>query len=103
MMPLIKDYLRLGAYAGAGAVVDRQFGTTAFLSSYRSRPLTLAISRIRRAGRSSTAHRIEARAEGAIEANRHRRIGKLIDENIFISGGIDGSMAGCQLFALAFL
>ena len=28
MLPLIKDYLRLGAYAGAGAVVDRQFGTT---------------------------------------------------------------------------
>jgi len=28
MLPLIKDYLRVGAYAGAGAVVDRQFGTT---------------------------------------------------------------------------
>ena len=28
MLPLIKDYLRFGAYAGAGAVVDRQFGTT---------------------------------------------------------------------------
>ena len=28
MLPLIKDYLRLGAYADAGAVVDRQFGTT---------------------------------------------------------------------------
>ena len=28
MLPLIKDCLRLGAYAGAGAVVDRQFGTT---------------------------------------------------------------------------
>ncbi len=26
--PLIKAYLRLGAYIGAGAVVDRQFGTT---------------------------------------------------------------------------
>ena len=28
MLPLIKDYLRLGAYAGADAVVDRQFETT---------------------------------------------------------------------------
>jgi putative hemolysin len=28
MPPLIKGYLRLGAYAGDGAVVDRQFGTT---------------------------------------------------------------------------
>jgi len=26
--PLIKGYLRLGAYVGDGAVVDRQFGTT---------------------------------------------------------------------------
>ena len=26
--PLIKAYLRLGAYVGDGAVVDRQFGTT---------------------------------------------------------------------------
>jgi putative hemolysin len=26
--PLIKGYLRLGAYIGDGAVVDRQFGTT---------------------------------------------------------------------------
>jgi putative hemolysin len=28
MPPLIKGYLRLGARFGAGAVVDRQFGTT---------------------------------------------------------------------------
>jgi L-ornithine Nalpha-acyltransferase len=28
MPPLIKGYLRLGAYIGEGAVVDRQFGTT---------------------------------------------------------------------------
>jgi putative hemolysin len=28
MPPLIKGYLRLGAYAGDGAVVDHQFGTT---------------------------------------------------------------------------
>jgi L-ornithine Nalpha-acyltransferase len=28
MPPLIKGYLRLGAYAGDGAVIDRQFGTT---------------------------------------------------------------------------
>ncbi len=28
MPPLIKGYLRLGAYAGDGAVVDQQFGTT---------------------------------------------------------------------------
>ena len=28
MPPLIKAYLRLGAYIGAGAVVDHQFGTT---------------------------------------------------------------------------
>jgi putative hemolysin len=28
MPPLIKGYLRLGAYIGDGAVVDRQFGTT---------------------------------------------------------------------------
>lgn len=28
MPPLIKGYLRLGAYVGEGAVVDRQFGTT---------------------------------------------------------------------------
>lgn len=28
MPPLIKGYLRLGAYVGDGAVVDRQFGTT---------------------------------------------------------------------------
>lgn len=28
MPPLIKGYLRLGAYAGDGAVVDKQFGTT---------------------------------------------------------------------------
>ena len=27
-MPLIKGYLRLGAYIGDGAVVDHQFGTT---------------------------------------------------------------------------
>ena len=26
--PLIKGYLRLGAYVGDGAVIDRQFGTT---------------------------------------------------------------------------
>ncbi len=28
MPPLIKGYLRLGAYTGDGAVIDRQFGTT---------------------------------------------------------------------------
>ena len=28
MPPLIKGYLRLGAYVGDGAVVDKQFGTT---------------------------------------------------------------------------
>jgi putative hemolysin len=28
MPPLIKGYLRLGAYVGDGAVIDRQFGTT---------------------------------------------------------------------------
>jgi len=28
MPPLIKAYLRLGAYVGEGAVIDRQFGTT---------------------------------------------------------------------------
>jgi len=27
MPPLIKGYLRLGAYIGDGAVIDRQFGT----------------------------------------------------------------------------
>jgi putative hemolysin len=26
--PLLKGYLRLGAYVGEGAVVDREFGTT---------------------------------------------------------------------------
>jgi putative hemolysin len=26
--PLIKGYLRIGAFVGDGAVVDRQFGTT---------------------------------------------------------------------------
>ena len=26
--PLIKGYLRLGAFVGQGAVIDRQFGTT---------------------------------------------------------------------------
>jgi len=26
--PLIKGYLRLGAYVGHGAVIDRKFGTT---------------------------------------------------------------------------
>jgi putative hemolysin len=26
--PLVKGYLRVGAYFGDGAVVDRQFGTT---------------------------------------------------------------------------
>ena len=26
--PLIKGYLRLGAFVGDGAVIDRQFGTT---------------------------------------------------------------------------
>ena len=26
--PLIKGYLRLGAYVGQGAVIDRKFGTT---------------------------------------------------------------------------
>ncbi len=26
--PLIKGYLRLGAYVGEGAVIDKQFGTT---------------------------------------------------------------------------
>jgi putative hemolysin len=26
--PLIKGYLRVGAYVGDGAVIDRQFGTT---------------------------------------------------------------------------
>jgi putative hemolysin len=29
--PLIKGYLRLGAYIGDGAVIDRQFGTTDIL------------------------------------------------------------------------
>src|SRR5690606_20282179 len=29
--PLIKGYLRLGAYIGDGAVIDHQFGTTAVL------------------------------------------------------------------------
>ena len=28
MPPLIKAYLRLGAFVGEGAVIDRQFGTT---------------------------------------------------------------------------
>ena len=28
MPPLIKGYLRLGAFIGDGAVIDRQFGTT---------------------------------------------------------------------------
>ena len=28
MPPLIKAYLRLGAFVGDGAVIDRQFGTT---------------------------------------------------------------------------
>jgi putative hemolysin len=28
MPPLIKGYLRLGAFVGNGAVIDRQFGTT---------------------------------------------------------------------------
>jgi L-ornithine Nalpha-acyltransferase len=28
MPPLIKGYLRLGAYIGDGAVIDHQFGTT---------------------------------------------------------------------------
>ena len=28
MPPLVKGYLRLGAYVGDGAVIDRQFGTT---------------------------------------------------------------------------
>jgi L-ornithine Nalpha-acyltransferase len=28
MPPLIKGYVRLGAYVGDGAVIDRQFGTT---------------------------------------------------------------------------
>ncbi len=28
MPPLIKGYLRLGAFVGDGAVVDKQFGTT---------------------------------------------------------------------------
>jgi putative hemolysin len=28
MPPLIKGYMRLGAYIGDGAVIDRQFGTT---------------------------------------------------------------------------
>jgi putative hemolysin len=28
MPPLIKGYLRLGAFVGDGAVIDRQFGTT---------------------------------------------------------------------------
>ena len=27
MPPLIKGYLRLGAYVGDGAVIDKQFGT----------------------------------------------------------------------------
>jgi len=31
MPPLIKGYLRLGAYIGEGAVIDRQFGTTDIL------------------------------------------------------------------------
>jgi putative hemolysin len=26
--PLVKGYLRVGAYFGDGAVIDRQFGTT---------------------------------------------------------------------------
>jgi putative hemolysin len=26
--PLVKGYLRLGAYIGDGAVIDREFGTT---------------------------------------------------------------------------
>jgi len=31
MPPLIKGYLRLGAFVGDGAVIDRQFGTTDIL------------------------------------------------------------------------
>ena len=40
--PLIKGYLRLGAYVGDGAVVDRQFGTTDVL-------IILPVSAIKRA------------------------------------------------------
>ena len=36
--PLIKGYLRVGAYVGDGAVIDHQFGTPTYSSSCRSRP-----------------------------------------------------------------
>jgi L-ornithine Nalpha-acyltransferase len=43
--PLIKGYLRLGAFVGDGAVIDHQFGTTDVLivlpvSAIRARYLT---------------------------------------------------------------
>ena len=76
MLPLIKDYLRLGAYAGADAVVDRQFDTTDVL-------IVLPVSAIDARYFSHLGepdevppHAGSRRAEGAIEANRHRRIGK---------------------------
>jgi hypothetical protein len=60
MLPLIKDYLRLGAYAGAGAVVDRQFGTTDVLIL----PVSAIVSRVSASRTKFSAHRIEARGRG---------------------------------------
>lgn len=36
--PVIKSYLRLGAYVGDGVVIDHRFGTMDVLVSCRSRP-----------------------------------------------------------------
>ena len=62
--PLIKGYLRLGAYVGNGAVVDRQFGTTDVL-------MVLPVARInpKYIGYFGAKHRFEERMDGASQIN----------------------------------
>ena len=62
--PLIKGYLRLGAYIGDGAVVDHQFGTTDVL-------VILPVSRIspKYIGYFGAKHRFDERSETSSELN----------------------------------
>ena len=53
--PLIKGYLRLGAYIGDGAVVDHEFGTTDVL-------IVLPVSAIKKKQISSTSTPADGRA-----------------------------------------
>ena len=67
--PLIKGYLRLGAYVGDGAVVDRQFGTTDII-------MIMPVARInpKYIGYFGAKHRFEERVDGATEPSSETAI-----------------------------